>query len=59
MTLRDDFKKNCAVQERTADGYPVGRCWFHLKDGRCPRHGFVGDREALKAAQAKEDSSCR
>lgn len=31
----------CAVLERTADDIPVGRCWFHLKDGVCPRHGDV------------------
>lgn len=35
---------NCPVNERTADGDLVGRCWFHLPDGRtCPRHGDVGD----------------
>lgn len=31
----------CAVRERTADGVSVGRCWFHVVDGRCPRHGDV------------------
>lgn len=51
-----DLQKHCAVQERTGDGRPVGRCWFHLKNGCCPRHGFVGDHEALEAAQAREDS---
>lgn len=45
---------NCPVQERTADGRPVGRCWFHLPDGKtCPRHGDVSDRAA---AQAREDA---
>ena len=33
---------NCPINETTADGVPVGRCWFHLKDGKtCPRHGDV------------------
>lgn len=31
----------CAVRERTADGVSVGRCWFNVVDGRCPRHGDV------------------
>jgi hypothetical protein len=31
----------CAVRERTADGASVGRCWFHVVDGKCPRHGDV------------------
>jgi hypothetical protein len=31
----------CAVRERTADGDSVGRCWFHVENGRCPRHGDV------------------
>ena len=31
----------CAVRERTADGMSVGRCWFAVKDGQCPRHGDV------------------
>ena len=31
----------CAVRERTADGVSVGRCWFHVEAGRCPRHGDV------------------
>jgi hypothetical protein len=30
-----------AIRERTADGVSVGRCWFYLKDGICPRHGDV------------------
>lgn len=35
------------IREFTADGHPVGRCWFHLPDGKtCPRHGDVG--EAVK-----------
>lgn len=33
---------NCPIQEQTADGHCVGRCWFHLPDGKtCPRHGDV------------------
>ena len=31
----------CAVRERTADGVNVGRCWFHVEAGQCPRHGDV------------------
>jgi hypothetical protein len=31
----------CAVLERTADGVSVGRCYFQVVDGRCPRHGDV------------------
>lgn len=33
---------NCAINEVTGDGTPVGRCWHHLPDGKtCPRHGDV------------------
>lgn len=32
---------NCPIIERTGDGTPVGRCWFHCPDGICPRHGDV------------------
>jgi hypothetical protein len=33
---------NCPINEQTADGRLVGRCWFALKDGKiCPRHGDV------------------
>ena len=33
---------NCPVLEKTADGIPVGRCWYYLTDGlTCPRHGDV------------------
>lgn len=31
----------CAVRERTANGVSVGRCYFHVVDGKCPRHGDV------------------
>lgn len=41
------FSNNCPISECTADGVPVGRCWFYLKDGKtCPRHGNVS--EAVK-----------
>jgi hypothetical protein len=33
----------CAVLERNADGDSVGRCWFAVRDGKCPRHGDVGE----------------
>lgn len=33
----------CAVRERTADGVSVGRCWFRVEAGRCPRHGDVAN----------------
>lgn len=33
--------KACAVNERTGDGRSVGRCWFVVVEGRCPRHGDV------------------
>lgn len=33
---------NCPINEQTGDGRAVGRCWFHLPDGKtCPRHGDV------------------
>jgi hypothetical protein len=36
------FHNNCAINEETADGVAVGRCWFYLTDGKtCPRHGDV------------------
>ncbi len=34
---------NCPIDEQTADGDLVGRCYLHLPDGKtCPRHGDVG-----------------
>lgn len=34
--------RNCPINEQTADGVSVGRCWFNLPDGKtCPRHGDV------------------
>ena len=38
-TTKELFPNNCPVMERTVDGDPVGRCWFYLYDGICPRHG--------------------
>lgn len=33
---------NCPINEQTADGVTVGRCYFYLEDGNtCPRHGDV------------------
>lgn len=33
---------NCPIREVTADGVSVGRCYFHLPDGKtCERHGDV------------------
>lgn len=33
---------NCPINEQVADGHNVGRCWYHLPDGKtCPRHGDV------------------
>ena len=34
---------NCAILLRTADGVSVGRCWFRLEKGVCPRHGDVSE----------------
>lgn len=31
----------CAVREYTADGVCVGRCWYTVVNGICPRHGNV------------------
>lgn len=33
---------NCPINEITADGDSVGRCWFYVgKNEVCPRHGDV------------------
>lgn len=40
--MADQFPNNCPIIERTGDGVAVGRCWFHCRDGVCPRHGDVG-----------------
>lgn len=35
---------NCPINEQDGDGRVVGRCWFHLPDGKtCPRHGDVSE----------------
>jgi hypothetical protein len=34
-------ERNCPIREFTADGVPVGRCWFYCHDGVCERHGDV------------------
>jgi hypothetical protein len=35
------MSENCPINEQTADGTVVGRCWMTLSDGVCPRHGDV------------------
>jgi hypothetical protein len=40
VVVRPDAKA-CAVNECTADGVRVGRCWFRVVNGRCERHGDV------------------
>ena len=36
--------EHCPINEQTADGDCVGRCWHTLTDGKtCPRHGDVSD----------------
>jgi hypothetical protein len=42
----DYFLDCCPINEQTADGVRVGRCWHTLIDGRCPIHGDV--RKAVK-----------
>lgn len=32
---------SCPISEQTGDGTRVGRCWFHLVNCVCPRHGDV------------------
>jgi hypothetical protein len=44
------FPDSCPINERTGDGISVGRCWFHLDNGACPRHGDVS--EAVKRYRA-------
>lgn len=34
-------EQNCAVNEVTGDDVHVGRCYFHLDNNVCPRHGDV------------------
>lgn len=62
---------NCPINEQTADGHLVGRCWYHLPDGiTCPRHGEVSNevlhymatgkctRENEMLARKKRESEC-
>lgn len=38
------YQNNCPINERTADGQPVGRCWMGLigqEKTQCPRHGRI------------------
>lgn len=38
------FIGSCPIHEQTADGICVGRCWFHLPNGKtCQRHGDVSE----------------
>jgi len=41
-TVLPAFSNNCPIIEATADGVLVGRCWYYLKQDKCPRHGDVG-----------------
>ena len=46
--------RNCAVRQYTADGTPVGRCFYYLDDGHtCPRHGDVARVQAHYEATGK------
>jgi hypothetical protein len=37
-----EIMAHCPIKQVTADGYPAGRCWYHLSDGKtCPTHGDV------------------
>lgn len=40
LYTRDSYS-NCPIREFTGDNVAVGRCWFYLQDGKCPRHGDV------------------
>lgn len=35
------FENNCPINEQTADGVQVGRCYYYLNQNVCPRHGDV------------------
>ena len=37
------FINNCPINEQTANDEIVGRCWFYLKNDKCPRHGDVSN----------------
>lgn len=41
-TRKETEVANCPIIEQMGDGTTVGRCWFHLPDGKtCSRHGDV------------------
>ena len=46
-------ERACAVNERTGNGVSVGRCWFNVVDGRCPRHGDVTEVQTKYAKTGK------
>ena len=42
MKSCDSSLYNCPIDEQTADGIKVGRCWHYIgPEGYCPRHGDV------------------
>lgn len=43
---RPSLPDNCAIAEYTADKNALGRCYHHLVDGGCPRHGDVREEQA-------------
>lgn len=46
--------KNCAVRQYTADGVPVGRCWYYVgEDNVCPIHGDVAEIQKRLAETGK------
>lgn len=47
------FTDSCPIREYTGDGCPVGRCWFHLENGVCPRHGNVREAQELYRRSGK------
>lgn len=44
---------HCAINEQTADGCVVGRCWFKVENGICPRHGDVSEVQKRYAETGK------
>jgi hypothetical protein len=53
MSIRVVNPTACAVREQTADGVSVGRCWFNVVEGRCPRHGDVAEVQKNYAATGR------
>jgi hypothetical protein len=51
--IKSNSPTACAVRERTGDGRSVGRCWFHVKGGECPRHGDVSKVQAEYARSGR------